>query len=94
MEIKFFTCLLFGFVIFDSVMQALNRRKIEKLHKELQKVEKEKVELQMYDMPISAAIRQIEMRVRNLKCADLCRLCREINQLNTEETSQKGYKEN
>lgn len=92
LEIGLFSLLLLSFAIFDSFMQMLNRKKIEKLHEELLEYE-EGCSFSVSDIPLYAAIRQIERRVRNLKCADLCRLCRERELQDKKQTIQQQQEE-
>ena len=94
MSIGVFSILLLGFTIFDSIMNAKNWAKLNKLHEELKEVEDGKLEYNISHLPTYEAVRQIEMRVRHLKCADLCRVCQKTMQSNTGQTSQAIHREN
>lgn len=70
-EIKIgeFSLLFFGVFVLNIIAEIWNWKKIKKLHKELRKIEPYDVELSE-SIPKYAAIRQLKMRIDNLKSYD------------------------
>ena len=77
-EIKIgeFTLLFFGVFVLNTIAEIWNWRKIKKLHKELRKIEPYNIGLSE-SIPKYAAIRQLKMRIDNLKSYDQPRLYQE-----------------
>ena len=88
-EIKIgeFTLLFFGVFLLNLVAEIVNWLKIKKLHEELRKIEPYDIELSE-SIPKYAAMRQLKMRIDNLKSYDQRHLYQEQDRQDTGQSLQ------